>query len=50
MSKNANTKQLLCVTMTLTTNFEKDGGGGGGGGGEGDQKWFLELPRATPGS
>ena len=33
---------------TLTTTFEKDGGEGGGG--EGDQKWFLELPRATPGS
>ncbi len=41
----ANAKQLLCVTMTLMTNFEKEGGGG-----EGDQKWFLELPRATPGS
>ena len=42
---------LLCVTMTLTTNFEKAGGGGGGGGEEeGDQKRFLELPRATPGS
>ena len=39
---------LLCVTMTFMTNFEKDGGGGGEGGG--DQKWFLELPRATPGS
>ena len=43
MPSNANTKQLLCVTMTLMTNFEKDGGGG-------DQKWFLELPWATPGS
>ena len=51
MPCHANTEQLLCVTMTLTTNFEKDGGeGGGGGGGERDQKWFLELPRATPGS
>ena len=28
--------------MALTTNFEKDGGERGGG----DQKWFLELPRA----
>ena len=32
--------------MTLTTKFEKDGGGGG----EGDQKWFLELSQALPGS
>ena len=37
---------LLCVTMTLTTNFEKAGEGGGGGEEEGDQKRFLELPRA----
>ena len=41
---------LLCVMMILKTNFEKDGGEGGGGEEEGDQKWFLELPRATPGS
>ena len=33
---------LVCVTMTLTTNFEKDRGGGG----EEDQKRFEELPRA----
>ena len=39
---------LLSVTMTLMTNFEKDGGEREREGG--DQKWFLELPRATPGS
>ena len=33
--------------MILMTDFEKTGGGGGGGE---DQKRFLELPRATPGS
>ena len=34
------------TAMILTTNFEKDGGGEQ----EGDQKWFLELPQAAPGS
>ena len=34
--------------MILMTDFEKTGGGGGGGGE--DQKRFLELPPATPGS
>ena len=38
MLSNAN------AMMILMKKFEKDGGGGGGG----DQKWFLELLRATP--
>ena len=32
----------------LLKNFEKDGGEQEQE--RGDQKWFLELPRATPGS
>ena len=42
----SNADDAICVMMTLTTNFEKAGGEGE----EGDQKRFLELPRATPGS
>ena len=46
MLSNANAKLamltiLLCVTMTLATNFGKDGGERAE---QGDQNWFLGLP------
>ena len=40
---------MLRNAIAIPRNFEKEGGKGEGGE-EGDQKWFLELPRATPGS
>ena len=42
-ANDSNANNAAIYYNELTTNFEKAGGGG-------DQKWFLELPRATPGS
>ena len=46
---NAASKQLSLQLpdILLATNFEMTGGGGRE---EGDQKWFLELPRTLSGS